>query len=436
MIKECNITIAGLGNVGSHVIKSIEENSGFIKEKSQVSFNILGISAKNKLKKRIINIDDYKWFDNPEHLITKLDSNVFIELIGQEKGLSYQLVKIALLNKVNVITANKALLSKHGNELFHIADTNKVLLLFEAAVAGGLPIVRILKQSLFLNKISKISGILNGTTNFILSEMEKKSLNFHEVLEEAKKKGFSEADPTNDIEGIDAAHKLSLLSGLCFGTKINFDNIEYKGISDIQIDDIKNAKKLGYKIKLIATSEIINNNILSVVEPTLVNNSSQLSNVNGVLNGIKIQTDHLNSLFLEGQGAGGKATTSSIISDLFEIISKSPTYSFGHKTEQLQDKPSLSYNERISSYYLRIQVKDIPGVLAIITSSLNEEGISIETILQIPLDNKQSLKRDVPIIITTHQTTFNLLTKALKKIENLDFVVSKIAVINIDKTIS
>ena len=436
MIKECNISIAGLGNVGSQVIKSIEENKTFIKDKSQISFNIIGISAKNKLKKRIINIDNYKWFDNPENLITNLNPGVFIELIGQEKGLSYQLVKKALQNRINVITANKALLSKHGNELFHIADTNKVLLLFEAAVAGGLPIVRLLKQSLFLNKINKISGILNGTTNFILSEMEKKNLNFHKVLAEAKKNGFSEADPTNDIEGIDAAHKLSLLSGICFATKINFNNIIYKGIADIQIEDINNAKKLGYKIKLIATSEIINNSILNVVEPTLVHNTSQLSNVDGVLNGIKIQTDHLSSLFLEGQGAGGKATASSIISDLFEIVNKSQAYSFGHKAEQLKEIQPLSYNNRVSYYYLRIQVKDIPGVLAIITSSLNEEGISIETILQIPEDRKQSLKQEVPIIITTHKTTFNFLIKALNKIENLDFVVSKIAVINIEKTIS
>ena len=436
MIKECNISIAGLGNVGSQVIKNIEEYRDYIIDKSQISFNIVGISAKNKSKKRIINIDNYKWFDNPENLITIPDMNVFVELIGEEKGLSYQLVKKSLQNKINVITANKALLSNHGNELFHIADTNNVLLLFEAAVAGGLPIVRLLKQSLFLNKINKISGILNGTTNFILSEMEKNNLNFNKVLEEAQKNGFAEANPINDIEGIDAAHKLSLLSGICFGVKINLNNIECKGITDIQIDDIINAKKLGYKIKLIATSEIINNHILSVVEPTLISDTSQLSNVDGVLNGIKIQTDNLNSLFLEGQGAGSKATTSSIISDLFEITNKSKSYSFGHKIEHLKDKQPFSFNDRISSYYLRIQVKDIPGVLAKITSSLNDEGISIETIFQIPVDSNKSSNSEVPIIITTHKTTFNLLTKALNKIENLEFVVSKIAIINIDNNIS
>ena len=175
MIKKCNISIAGLGNVGSEVVKTIEESRTYIKNKSQIIFNIIGISAKNKLKKRIINIDNYKWFDDPNNLLTDLETDVFIELIGEEKGLSYQLVKKALQNKIHVITANKALLSKHGNELFNLADTNNVLLLFEAAIAGGLPIVRILKQSLFLNKIYKISGVLNGTTNFILTEMEKRN---------------------------------------------------------------------------------------------------------------------------------------------------------------------------------------------------------------------------------------------------------------------
>jgi len=186
MNKECNIAIAGLGNVGSQVIKSIEDNCIFIKNKSHITFNIVGISAKNKLKQRIININNYQWFDNPENLITNLKPDIFIELIGEEKGLSYELVKKALQNKINVITANKALLSKYGNELFHIADTNKVLLLFEGAVAGGLPIVRLLKQSLFLNQINKISGILNGTTNFILTEMENRNLNFNNILEEAQ----------------------------------------------------------------------------------------------------------------------------------------------------------------------------------------------------------------------------------------------------------
>ena len=435
-MKILNLCIAGLGNVGSHVVKSIIENKQYVIDKSQINFKIVGISAKNKTKKRIINIEKLNWVENPLDLLDIKSCNVFIELIGEEKGLSFELIKKALVNKIHVVTANKALLSKHGDELFTLADNNNVLLLFEAAVAGGIPIIKILKQTIFLNKIKKISGILNGTTNFILSEMENKNLNFEDVLKIAQINGFAESDSTNDIEGIDSSHKLSLLSTICFGIKINFSNIRYSGISNIKIEDINYTKKLGYKIKLISKSEIQENTISSVVEPILIKKTSQLANVNGVLNAIKIETDHLDSLLLVGEGAGGKPTASSVISDLFEISRDIKTYSLGYQNSQLINIKSINYDERITSYYLRIIVKDIPGVLAKITSNLNDEGISIETILQIPENNESKNKKEVPIIITTHKTVSHLLNRALMKIEKLDFVISKIAVINIDKTIN
>jgi Homoserine dehydrogenase len=248
------------------------------------------------------------------------------------------------------------------------------------------------------------------------------------------KKGYAESDPTNDIEGIDSAHKLSLLSAICFGTKVNFDNIRYKGISNIRIEDINYSNKLGYKIKLISKSEIVNNKISSLVEPILINKNSQLANINSVLNAIKVETDHLESLFLIGEGAGGKATSSSVISDIFELASDVKIPSLGYKNSELTNIEHIDYNDRNTSFYLRITVKDIPGVLAKITSNLNEEGISIETILQMP-ENKIN-KNEVSIIITTHETNSNLLNRSLIKIENLNFVVSKIAVITIDKTIN
>ena len=433
-MKKVNICIAGLGNVGSEVVKHLTDNKDYYLKKTNIEFNILAISAKNKSKKRVFDIDKFKWLDNPLDLIKINDCNILIELIGTEKSISYELVKKSLNNRINVITANKALLSKHGDELFEIADKNNTLLLFEAAVAGGIPIIKVLKQSIFLNKIYKISGILNGTTNFILSEMEKKNLDFSQILEDAQQKGYAESDPTNDIEGIDSAHKLSLLSAICFGTKVNFDNIRYKGISNIRIEDINYSNKLGYKIKLISKSEIVNNKISSLVEPILINKNSQLANINSVLNAIKVETDHLESLFLIGEGAGGKATSSSVISDIFELASDVKIPSLGYKNSELTNIEHIDYNDRNTSFYLRITVKDIPGVLAKITSNLNEEGISIETILQMP-ENKIN-KNEVSIIITTHETNSNLLNRSLIKIENLNFVVSKIAVITIDKTIN
>ena len=433
-IKTFNVCIAGLGTVGSNVIDDLINNHEIIVKKINAEFKILAISAKNKSKKRIFDISKYQWKDDPFELVKNDKCDIFIELIGEEKGISFDLVKKALENHIHVITANKAMLSKYGNELFEIAEKNNVLLLFEAAIAGGIPIVKVIKQSIFLNKIKKISGILNGTTNFILSEMGKKKLSFKEILGKAQQNGYAEINPANDVDGVDSAHKLSLLSTLCFGSTINFDNVTYKGITNIDIEDIKNAEKLGYKIKLISESEIIDNKIMSVVEPKLIPNESQLANIDGVLNGVKIETDHLQSLVLKGEGAGGQATSSSIFSDLYEIALDTKSPSLGYAINKLIDYKKLDLSNKSESYYLRILVKDISGVLAKITSNLNEEGISIETILQTP--DKNGSQEQIPIIIVTHETKKRLLSKALTKIEKLDFVLDNIAVITIDKSIN
>ena len=432
--QKIHICIAGLGTIGSSLIDILDKDHQLILKKTNIDFNILGISAKNKSKKRIFDINKYQWLDDPFELVNNNKCDIFIELIGEEKGLSFDLVKKALENNIHVITANKAMLSKNGNELFKIAEKNNVLLLFEAAIAGGIPIVKVIKQSIFLNKIKKISGILNGTTNFILSEMKNKKLNFEEVLKKAQQNGYAEINPINDIDGIDSAHKLSLLSTLCFGSKINFDNVTYEGISKIDIEDIKNAEKLCCKIKLISESEIVDNKIMSVVEPKLIIKETQLANIDGVLNAVKIESEHLQPLILKGEGAGGQATSSSIISDLYEISLNIKSPSLGYETNQLIDYEKLDISNKLESYYLRILVKDISGVLAKITSNLNEEGISIETILQIP--DKNISQEQIPIIIVTHETTKNLLKKALTKIEKLDFVLDDIAVITIDKSIN
>ena len=431
--KKINIVVAGLGNVGAHVIKSIADINNNLVDKTKIQFNILGISAKDKTKKRIFNVDDYNWVDNPLELLNLSNCDILIELIGEEKGVSYDLIKKALEKNIHVITANKALLSINGKDLFDIADKNKTKLLFEASVGGGIPIIKILKESLFLNKINKISGILNGTTNYILSEMENKNLNFEVILKDAQKNGYAESNPTNDIEGIDSAHKLSLLTALCFGSKINFQDISCTGISNIDIDDIRNAKKLGYKIKLISESFLINNQITSVVEPKLIKKDSHLANINGVLNAIKIESDHLNPLIIQGEGAGGKATASSIISDIYEIILNISNSSLGVPVKELNSYDNLELTNQSSSFYLRIIAKDITGVLAKITSHLNNEGISIETILQIPDKNISDNK--IPIIIVTHTTTKKMLLKALDEIEKLDFVLKKVTVLTIDNNL-
>ena len=430
-MKNINICIAGLGTVGSNVILSLNENNDYINSKANLSFNILGVSAKNKFKKRICDIKNFTWCENPLDLLNIKDCNVLIELIGEEKGLSFDLVKQALEKKIHVVTANKALLAMNGSELFKIAEHNNVLLLYEAAVAGGIPIIKSIKNSIYLDKINKISGILNGTTNFILTEMEKFNLDFQEVLKRAQSNGYAEADPTNDIEGIDSAHKLTLLSTLCFGSEINFKNNKFSGIGNIHIEDIHNAQKLGYRIKLISESQIIEGKIINVTEPRLIKIENPLANVDGVINAINVETEHLQSLFYEGEGAGGKATASAIISDLFEISNNSKSLSLGYKISELISFQSFDLMEKISPYYLRIISKDLTGVLSKITSFLNESGISIETILQIP--ENQNNNNSIPIIIVTHDTKKSSLMIALEKIEKQEFILEKIVLINMDK---
>ena len=429
-MKTLNICIAGLGNVGSALVESIEKNKIFFENKKSLKINILGISAKNKNKQRNINIDNYNWYDDPRELVHLDDCDVFIELIGQEKGISYELIELALNNNKHVVTGNKALIANHGNELFKIAENNSLALSFEAAVAGGIPVIKTIKNDISLNNINKISGILNGTTNYILTKMEEDNLSFEEVLKTAMNKGFtSEQESKLDIGGFDAAHKLTILSTLSFGTKINFNQNYIEGISDIKIEDINFAKKLGFKIKLISESSIIDNQISNFTSPKLVKNNSPLANVGDALNAINIETNHLDNLFLEGQGAGGKPTASSVLSDLYEISQKKNFDNLGFKTNKLVDYKKYNYANIINSYYLRIMAEDKSGVLSSITNNFTASGISVEKILQLPDNISQDMP--IPIIITTHKIKKKTLSNVINKLEKLQFVKEQITVLPI-----
>ncbi len=429
-MKELNICIAGLGNVGSSLIKSIEENNNYFKNDKSVKINILGISAKSKSKKRIFNIDKYKWFDNPKDFIYLDNCNVIVELIGMEKGISYELIQTALKNNKHVVTGNKALIANHGNELFRIAENNSLALSYEAAVAGGIPAIKVIKNDIALNKINKISGILNGTTNYILTKMEEDNLTFDEVLNIAKEKGFtSDSESKLDIGGYDAAHKLTILSTLCFGSKLDFNLNYIEGISGIKIEDIKFTHKLGYKIKLISESCILDNKISNFTAPKLVSVNNPLANVGNALNAINIETDHLDTLFLEGQGAGGKPTASSVLSDLYDIALNDTFDNLGFKIKNLIDFNKYNSENIINSYYLRIMTEDKPGVLSSITNNFTESGMSVEKILQLP--DGISKNSPIPIIITTHKVRREILSNVINRIEKLPFVKEKITVLAI-----
>ena len=430
-MKKLKISIAGLGNVGSSVVNLIEENSSYVETKSHLNLEIIGLSAKNKNKERSFDIKKYKWVETPIDLLNINDAkpDILIELIGYEKGISYDLVKSALNQKIHVVTGNKAMLALHGQELFNIAEKNKVSLLFEAAVAGGIPIIKTIKNNIFLNKVKKISGILNGTTNYILTTMEYQNKSFNDVLEDAKQKGFtSDHESKLDIGGYDAAHKLTLLSSIAFGGEIDFNLNEIEGIQNITIEDINFAKQLGYRIKLISETCVIDNKIYSSTKPKLISLDKPLANANNALNAINIETDQLQNLYLEGEGAGGLPTASSILSDIFEIASNSEFRSIGYNTDQLIEYQKFDSSNIESKFYLRIRVIDQSGVLSRITSYLNEYNISVEKILQIP-DSKEN---NIPILITTHKIKMSELLNSVKKIGELEFVDENISIIPIE----
>ncbi len=428
-MKTLNICIAGLGNVGSSLVQSIEANSSYFEKKSKIKINIVGLSAKSKSKKRNIDINKYNWFDDPLEMTKLKNCDVLVELIGQEKGLSYDLIEQALKNKIHVVTGNKALIANHGKKLFNLAEEKHLAFLYEAAVAGGIPIIKILKNDIFLNKIIKISGILNGTTNYILTKMENDNLSFENVLEIAKNKGFtSDKESQLDIGGFDAAHKLTILSTLCFGSNLNFEQNHIEGISNVKIEDINFAKKLGFKIKLISESTIIDNQIYNYTSPKLVSINNPLANVGDALNAINIETDHLENLFIEGQGAGGMPTASSVLSDLYEIAYSNKFNNLGFKMENLVEYNKYSSENIKNGYYLRIMTDDKPGVLSSITNNFTESGISVEKILQLP-ENLSVLP--IPIIITTHKIEKEILRNVINRIEMLDFVKEKITVLAI-----
>ena len=418
-MSDFNICIAGLGTVGSSLINIIEKNKNKIEHRLNKKIKIVGITAKNKRKKRSFLTDNYKWYDDPLKMIKDCKPNLFIELMGYEKEISYNSIKFAIKNKVNIITANKALIAHNGNELISLAEKNKVSFLFEASVAAAIPIINTLKSMIISNKIIKISGILNGTTNYILSNMTNNNISFSEALKDAKKKGYVESNPDLDLEGIDSAHKLSILTSLAFGLNlINFNEIYREGIANIELQDIEFSKKLGLVIKLVSVVEQINNKIRLYVKPMMLNKNSQLGKVDGVLNGIQIQSKDIEDIFLEGQGAGGYATASSIISDIYDICINGYLPAFGIKFNKLKKIDKLSINKDFNSFYLRLNVLDKKGVLAKITKLFNENNISIETMIQNP-KNMKIKNNSIPLIIITHKTYLQDINNLIKKISNL-----------------
>ena len=397
-----NIAIVGLGQIGIYLYNELNLKKKEIFAKTGKNINIVAISAKNRNKKRRFKINNKIFFSNPLKIFNEKKIDILFESIGLSDGMSKKVVELALKNKVNVITPNKALIAKHGDQLSKLAEKNAVNLEFEAAVAGGIPILRTIKEGLATNKITKVYGILNGTTNYILSEMENSNQTFEKVLKKAQKLGYAEpGNPKLDLNGFDAFAKIKILSALSFNTKISKNNCIMEGIENIKLEDIKIASKLGLRVKLLGISEIIDGKLFETVHPCLVSKNTYIGNVNGVMNAVITQGKPVGETVLQGEGAGPGPTSSSLLSDLLSVIKTKVKYPFGIPSIKRKTIKAFNADNYKNSLYLRFEVKDKQGVLSLITNRLAKYKISVKRIIQTP-DKKN---KKATIVIITHKTS-------------------------------
>lgn len=425
-MKQFNIGIIGLGNIGLEVYRNIKKNASDIQKKTGFKLNVLKISAKNINKKRGIKFSENILEKNIYKIINNPKIDIVVELVGGSDGIAKKIIFESLKNKKHVVTANKALIAKYGDALSILAEKQGVNLLFEAAVGGGIPIIRSIKQGLIANKLHHIYGILNGTTNYILTEMEKRNENFKNVLKDAQKLGYAESNPSADIDGFDAADKISILSSIGFGTQIINKGFLIEGIKNIEIEDIKFAKNLGYKIKLLAISEKTGNQVKQRVHPCLIPNNLDVANIDDVTNAIVVDGKPIGRTIYEGPGAGKGPTSSAVISDITSIMLGNDEFSFGLSPSAKKKMKLFNFDNHISKYYLRFLTKDVPGILAKITSSLAKNKISIANLLQEP-----SKSNYANVMLVTHYSKEINVQKVLKDLSKQKRLFKKIVMIRV-----
>ncbi|TPK49664.1 homoserine dehydrogenase [Mesorhizobium sp. B2-5-4] len=435
MAEALRVGIAGLGTVGASVARVLRDKAAELTRQCGRDIIVSAVSARDRKRDRGTDLSSANWFDDPVKMAQTAEIDVFVELIGGDEGPARASVKAALEAGCHVVTANKALLAKHGVALAEIAEKKGVLLNYEAAVAGGIPVIKTMREAMAGNSVSRVFGILNGTCNYILTRMEAEGVSFDVVLKDAQRLGYAEADPTFDIEGHDTAHKLSILTSLAFGTRIAANDIYMEGISNITQADIRAAGDLGYRIKLLGVAQRTESGIEQRVHPTMVPTASVIAQVHGVTNAVAIETDILGELLLSGPGAGGNATASAVIGDVADIAKSRPGFQhgpvFGLPAKELKPYKKAQMRSHAGGYFIRLTVHDRIGVFAAIAKRMADNDISLESIVQHAVSGEAAAQKTV--ILVTHETTEAAVRKAVDGITKDGHLTDKPQVIRIER---
>lgn len=429
MSKTLNIAIAGLGTVGAAAAKLLQDNAELLRRRCGAQLQVVAVSARSKGKDRGVSLGAVKWVDDARALADLPDVDLVVELIGGSEGVAKELVERAIANGKHVVTANKALIAHHGIALAALAEKHDVMLAFEAAVAGGIPIIDTLRHGLSANAFHIVAGILNGTCNYILTTMQKQGRAFEDVLKEAQDLGYAEADPSFDVDGIDTAHKLAILTSLAYGTPVDIDSIQIEGIRHITDLDMRYIAELGYTVKLLGIAQKNQEGILQRVHPALVPKHAPIGVIDGAFNAIHVEGDAVGRVLLEGRGAGGGPTASSVVADIVQVARGVRYPAFTMPVSEIKALPQAQMSNHVSSYYIRLAVKDQPGVLANITAIFAEQAISVRSIIQHTHDPLAPAQ----IVITTHDTRESAMRNALQQFASLTSVVETPNMIRIEK---
>ncbi len=429
MTQSLRLGIAGLGTVGVGAVRLLTEHADLLAQRCGRRIEVVAVAARDRDRDRGIDLGAMRWYDDALGLAADSEIDVVVELVGGADGVALKLCQAAIANGKHLVTANKALLAHHGATLAAAAEEAGVALGYEAAVAGGIPIIKALREGLAGNRVRRIYGILNGTCNFILGAMRERGLDFADALAEAQRQGYAEADPSLDIDGVDSAHKLAILASVAFGHAIAFEAVHIEGIRQIGALDIEYALELGYHIKLLGIAGPTERGIEQRVHPCMVSVDVPIAHVDGVFNAVVVEGDYVDRTMFCGRGAGGGPTASAVIGDLVDIARGQRLPMFGIPVRELDPTPTAAMARHVGAYYIRLMVVDRPGVIADVAAALRDEQVSVEAMIQ----RGRNPDDVVPVVLTTHETEEAALLRALERMTRLDAVLETPRLIRIER---